>query len=190
LSDFNRSYWGKLRAEVGQRRLLVIGTRVVVDRPDGQVLLQLRHDLKSWSLPGGNAEEGESIEETATREVLEETGLVCERWYAITACRFALQREDAVDYFFLGLGAHEAEGYKRTEHGTVRFLPRSELLDLVKSHRFDQTAALSGVYIAEKLFGIDLLTADLACIQSVLATSAGGDLGTDNGSDRARPNQQ
>ena len=76
MSDFNRSYWGKLRAEVGQRRLLVIGTRVVVERPDGQVLLQLRHDLKSWSLPGGNAEEGESIEETATREVLEETGLV------------------------------------------------------------------------------------------------------------------
>jgi ADP-ribose pyrophosphatase len=60
----------------------------------------------------------------------------------------------------------------------------------VKSHRFDQTAALGGLYVAEKLFGIDLLTADLACIQSVLATSAGGDLGTDNGSDRARPDQQ
>jgi ADP-ribose pyrophosphatase len=76
------------------------------------------------------------------------------------------------------------------ERGTVRFLARSVLLDLVKSHRFDQTAALGGLYVAEKLFGIDLLTADLACIQSVLATSARGGLGTDDGSDRTRPNKQ
>ena len=165
----------------------------VLDRAGAVVLVeQYRPPLgrATLEMPAGSVDEGETAEVAVVREVLEETGLVCDSWHAITPCRFALQREDAIDYFFIGLGAHEAEGYQRTEHGTVRSLPRSELLDLVKSHHFDQTAALSGLYIAERLFGIDLLTADLACIQSALATSAGGDLGTENGSDRARPNQQ
>jgi len=165
----------------------------VLDREGAVVLVeQYRPPLGRLTLemPAGSVDKGETPEAAVVREVLEETGLVCESWHSITPCRLAPQREDAVDHFFVGLGAHEAEGYKRTEHGTVRSLPRSELLDLVKSHRFDQTAALGGLYVAEKLFGIDLLTADLACIQSVLATSAGGNLETDNGSGRARPNQQ
>ena len=165
----------------------------VLDREGAVVLVeQYRPPLgrATLEMPAGSVDKGETPEAAVVREVLEETGLVCESWHAITPCRLAPQREDAVDHFFVGLGAHVAEGYKRTEHGTVRSLPRSELLDLVKSHRFDQTAALGGLYVAEKLFGIDLLTADLACIQSVLATSAGGNLETDNGSGRARPNQQ
>jgi len=165
----------------------------VLDREGAVVLVeQYRPPLgrATLEMPAGSVDKGETPEAAVVREVLEETGLVCESWHSITPCRLAPQREDAVDHFFVGLGAHEAEGYKRTEHGTVRSLPRSELLDLVKSHRFDQTAALGGLYVAEKLFGIDLLTADLACIQSVLATSAGGNLETDNGSGRARPNQQ
>ena len=165
----------------------------VLDREGAVVLVeQYRPPLgrATLEMPAGSVDKGETPEAAVVREVLEETGLVCESWHSITPCRLAPQREDAVDHFFVGLGAHVAEGYKRTEHGTVRSLPRSELLDLVKSHRFDQTAALGGLYVAEKLFGIDLLTADLACIQSVLATSAGGNLETDNGSGRARPNQQ
>lgn len=152
----------------------------VLDREGAVVLVeQYRPPLGRVTLemPAGSVDAGETLETAVAREVLEETGLVCEHWYLITSCRLALQREDVVDHFFVGLGAHEAEGYQRTERGTVRFLPRSELLDLVKSHRFDQTAALGGLYVAEKLFGIDLLTADLTCIQSAMATSAGGDPG-------------
>ena len=69
----------------------------------------------------------------------------------------------------MGLGAHRVEGYQRTERGKVRHLPRSEFLALVKSRGFDQTAALGGLYVTEKLLGFDLLTADLASIQSKLA---------------------
>jgi len=41
----------------------------------GRVLLIERSDSGMWSLPGGTMELGESLEECATREVLEETGI-------------------------------------------------------------------------------------------------------------------
>ncbi len=42
---------------------------------DGQILLTKRDDFEVWCLPGGGADAGESVAETAVREVLEETGL-------------------------------------------------------------------------------------------------------------------
>ncbi len=38
-------------------------------------MLNLRSDTKTWGLPGGSMELSETVEETAKRELLEETGL-------------------------------------------------------------------------------------------------------------------
>ncbi|MFP7479971.1 NUDIX hydrolase [Terribacillus saccharophilus] len=69
-----------LRETVGSRPLVMAGAGVIVRNEDGKLLLQLRADTKDWGLPGGAMELRESLEDTARRELLEETGLHAERF--------------------------------------------------------------------------------------------------------------
>jgi 8-oxo-dGTP pyrophosphatase MutT (NUDIX family) len=50
-----------------------VGVTILDDR--GRILLEKRSDNGTWGLPGGGIEPGESVYETALREVKEETGL-------------------------------------------------------------------------------------------------------------------
>ena len=58
------------------------GVQVILQVPDGRVLLQLRDDLphipfpNTWCIPGGMREPGESAVDCAVRELEEELGLV------------------------------------------------------------------------------------------------------------------
>ena len=52
-----------------------VGVGVIVVDDSGRVLLEKRSDNGMWGLPGGGIEPGESVYETALREVKEETGL-------------------------------------------------------------------------------------------------------------------
>ncbi|MFJ6694913.1 NUDIX hydrolase [Streptomyces sp. NPDC091272] len=69
-------YVAELRSLVGHRPVIFPGSSVVVTDDRGRVLLLARADTGGWGLPGGLMDPGESFEETARREVLEETGLV------------------------------------------------------------------------------------------------------------------
>ena len=56
----------------------------VIFDTDGRVLLvKENYDRRRWSLPGGVVEPGESDEEAAMRETLEETGVVVQIQYLI-----------------------------------------------------------------------------------------------------------
>jgi 8-oxo-dGTP pyrophosphatase MutT (NUDIX family) len=72
-------YVQELRKYVGHRPLIIVGATVVVLNEKGEILLQQRSDSGDWGLPGGAMEIGESLEETARRELLEETGLTAGR---------------------------------------------------------------------------------------------------------------
>ncbi|MFE6738557.1 NUDIX hydrolase [Streptomyces tubercidicus] len=69
------SYIPELRSLVGTRPLILPGAAVIVLDSHRRVLLLQRADTGGWGLPGGFMEPGESLEETARREVKEEVGL-------------------------------------------------------------------------------------------------------------------
>lgn len=53
---------------------LVVGSSAVVTDDQGRILLQRRTDSGNWALPGGAMDIGETLAESAIREVKEETG--------------------------------------------------------------------------------------------------------------------
>ncbi|MCL2839439.1 MAG: NUDIX hydrolase [Defluviitaleaceae bacterium] len=69
-------YIEDLRAIIGNKRIILNGCIVFIINPKGQILMQQRkYPLGKWGLPGGLMELGESTEETARREIFEETSL-------------------------------------------------------------------------------------------------------------------
>ena len=68
-------YVQELHAVMGSRPLILPSAGALVFDDAGRVLLQRRADDGLWNIPGGAMEPGETLEETAQREVHEETGL-------------------------------------------------------------------------------------------------------------------
>jgi ADP-ribose pyrophosphatase YjhB (NUDIX family) len=62
---------------------LVPAASAIVTDEEGRILLIRRSDNDLWSIPGGAMEIGESISQTAVREVREETGLDVEPLYVV-----------------------------------------------------------------------------------------------------------
>jgi ADP-ribose pyrophosphatase YjhB (NUDIX family) len=71
-------YIAEMRELVGHTSLLSIGCDVIIENKNGDILLEKRADDGEWCVPGGSMNFGETFIETATREVMEETGLKIE----------------------------------------------------------------------------------------------------------------
>lgn len=65
-----------LRKIVGHRPLLQVGASVIVENHRGDILLEKRADNHCWGYVGGSVELYEAVEDTARRELYEETGLI------------------------------------------------------------------------------------------------------------------
>ena len=68
-----------LRSLVGKNPVILCACGCIIYNEKKEILLQKRADDNKWGIPGGNMELGETIEETACREVFEETGLTVKK---------------------------------------------------------------------------------------------------------------
>ena len=73
--SYEESYLGQLRQLVGNRTLISVGARAVIQDKQEKILLVQRSDNGKWVMPAGSIELGESILDCLKREVREETGL-------------------------------------------------------------------------------------------------------------------
>ena len=114
------NHLAELRSLVGTRPLLAPGANVLVFNAQGSLLL-LRNagtghmDRGRWTLPGGSLELGETFEQGACRELLEETGLYAGRleelaFYAGAEYRFIYPHGDVIDNVALLYQAHGVTG--------------------------------------------------------------------------------
>ncbi len=99
-----------------------------------------RSETDSWHLPKGTQEPGESPEETARREIIEETG------YPITVVQYLGGLESTIErpggivpkltHYFAAQPTSEAPTTGGdTEHDAVRFVPIEKLKNLLKEKR-------------------------------------------------------
>ncbi|WP_045454470.1 nucleotide triphosphate diphosphatase NUDT15 [Vibrio campbellii] len=88
-----------------------VGVATIILR-DGAVLLGERvgsHGANTWATPGGHLELGESIEDCAKREVLEETGLIVDSIEKFTFTNDIFEKEGK-HYVTLFVVASSASG--------------------------------------------------------------------------------
>jgi 8-oxo-dGTP diphosphatase len=105
----------ELRALVGLRPLLVPAANVLVFDEQGRLLLLRHAGAGRWTLPGGSMELGETFEQCARRELLEETGLSAVRleeveFYAGAQYRFTYPHGDVIDNVAVLYRAHGVTG--------------------------------------------------------------------------------
>lgn len=89
------SYIRDLRRLVGHAPIIMTAAGVLVINACGQILLEHRRDNGFWGYPGGCNELFEDMEDTARREVREETGLLCGRLEL-----FVLKSGESRHYFY------------------------------------------------------------------------------------------
>ncbi|MGG0717147.1 NUDIX hydrolase [Robertmurraya massiliosenegalensis] len=77
------SYISELRKMLGNRPIISVGATILVVNEKKEILFQHRSDTFDWGLPGGSMELRETIEEVASRELKEETGLAANQFELI-----------------------------------------------------------------------------------------------------------
>jgi 8-oxo-dGTP pyrophosphatase MutT (NUDIX family) len=138
------NYISELRALVGHRPLVLAVAGAMVFDPDGRLLLHRRDDNGLWTTSGGSVEPGESLEDTARRELREETGLEAGRLRLLdvySGAEFFVEYPNGDQVYVVGAmfiaddvrGVAAADGRESTEVGYFSFDELPE--DLDPNHR-------------------------------------------------------
>ncbi|WP_394404731.1 NUDIX hydrolase [Streptococcus sp. 20-1249] len=133
-----QDYISYLRSKVGHDKIILNFAGGILANDEGKVLLQLREDKKTWSIPGGTMELGESSLDTCKREFFEETGVAVEAVQLLnvyTNFEEAYPNGDAVQtvvfiYELKALSDIAIENFKNEETLKLQFFSREEIEQL------------------------------------------------------------
>ncbi len=128
-------YVADLRKYVGHQPLILVGATVLVMNERNELLMIRRSDTGDWGVPGGTMEPGETIEETARRELREETNLDADElqlFGIFSGPQFFIRYPNGDEIFAVPIVyiAHDVSGpLKLTdgEHCDFRYFPLSDL---------------------------------------------------------------
>ncbi|MDE6593862.1 MAG: NUDIX hydrolase [Oscillospiraceae bacterium] len=127
---------------IGHRPLQMAACGVFLFDDNDRVLLEQRSDDGGWCVPGGSMELGETPEEAAVRECMEETGLTPKdlRLYDVRsgeACHFTYPNGDEVYAVDINFVCRSYEGTLREQKEEVvrlRFFGEGELPDRLSAN--------------------------------------------------------
>ena len=152
-------YIEDLREIVGHRPLIFVGAVTIIIDEMGRLLLQQRKfPHGAWGITGGLMELGESTEDVARREIMEETGLKVDKLNLINVYsgpQNYIKAENG-DEFYVVTVAYYSEGFEgdliidKSESITFEFFYPNELpKNIVKSHKVILDEFLSKYYSNE-----------------------------------------
>lgn len=152
-------YIEDLREIVGHRPLIFVGAVTIIIDEMGRLLLQQRKfPHGAWGITGGLMELGESTEDVARREIMEETGLKVDKLNLINVYSGPenyIKAENG-DEFYVVTVAYYSEGFEgdliidKSESITFEFFYPNELPKyIVKSHKVILDEYLSKHYSNE-----------------------------------------
>ncbi len=69
---------------------------VIMTKFNGQWIYVRHKDRQTWEIPGGHREENENINDTASRELFEETGAT--KFKLTPVCSYSVERDENIEY--------------------------------------------------------------------------------------------
>merc|ERR1712076_102763 len=98
-------------------------------RSDEILLVESRKVCSTWSFPGGGWEEGETLEQTAERELFEEAG--CKATFKPSIGAF--KRGNRVTFLFEGHVTQNSDDWPEQSKRNRQWFPKSQVMEKLKS---------------------------------------------------------
>ena len=106
---------------------LLLKFAVIITKSTGKWVFCKHRDRTTYEVPGGHREEGESIEETARRELYEETGAL--EYTMVPVCVYSVQKDSGQETFGM-LYYAEVDSFEEELHSEIeKIVLRSELVE-------------------------------------------------------------